>query len=91
MPVLFEKRGTPLPVDRVAGGFFQVETAFGSARLSMARLEGRFGALRLDPTLAALQDDAAAGGRQEDGLLPTRLFRTVYFDRARKQLMLQRR
>lgn len=90
-PVLFEKRGTPLPVERVTGGFFQAETNSGGARLSMAHLEGQVGLLRLAPTLAAVQDDAAAGGRQEDGLLPTRLFRIVYFDRAGKQLLLQRR
>jgi hypothetical protein len=57
----------------------------------MAHLEGQVGLLRIPPTLAAVQDDAAAGGRQEDGLLPTRLFRIVYFDRAGKQLLLQRR
>jgi len=91
VPVLFEKLGTPLAVERVAGGFFQAETNSGSARLSMAHLEGRVGLLRIPSTLAAVQDDSAAGGRQEDGLLPTRLFRIVYFDRAGKQLLLQGR
>ena len=90
-PVLFEKRGTPLPVERVAGGFFQAETNSGNARLPMAHLKGQIGPLRLPATLAAVQDDSAAGGRREDGLLPTRLFRIVYFDRAGKQLLLRGR
>jgi hypothetical protein len=88
VPVLFEKHGTPLPMNRVAGGFFQTETIAGAARLPMAHLEGELGVLRLDATPAAVQDDAAAGGREEDGLLPTRLFRIVYFDRGEKQLLL---
>ena len=90
-PVLFEKRGTQLAVERVVGGFFEAETNSGGARLSMARLEGRIGLLRIPATLSAVQDDAAAGGREEDGLLPTGLFRIVYFDRATKELLLKRR
>lgn len=91
VPVLFERSGTPLPAERVADGYFQAETNAGGARLSMAHLEGQLGRLRFPPTLVAIQDDVAAGGRQEDGLLPTRLFRVVYFDRAEERLLLGRR
>lgn len=80
-PVLFEKRGTRLPVASIPG-YFEAETNSGTARLSMARLEGRIGPLALPAVLAAVQDDEAAGGREEDGLLPTRSFRTLYFDRS---------
>ena len=90
-PVLFEKEGAPLPVERVPGGFFRAETNSGDARLAMARLEGRIGGLRLDPVLAAIQDDRSAGGREEDGLLPTRLFRVVYFDREAGRILVRSR
>jgi hypothetical protein len=90
-PVLFAKDGATLPVERVAGGFFEAETNSGHARLAMARLEGGLGGVRLDPILAAVQRDGLAGGRAEDGLLPTRLFRIVYFDRALSQVLLQSR
>jgi len=80
-PVLFEKRGARLPVASMPG-FFEAETNSGTARLSMARLEGRIGPLAMPEALVALQDDEAAGGREEDGLLPTRSFRSVYFDRS---------
>ena len=86
-PVIFAKRGTPLPVELVPG-FFEAETSSGVARLSMARLEGRVGTLALKAALAAVQDDGAAGGREEDGLIPTRAFRAVYFDRDGGTLLL---
>jgi hypothetical protein len=89
-PLIFEKRGTPLPVDKVPG-FFEAETSSGVARLSMARLEGRVGTLALKAALAAVQDDVAAGGREEDGLIPTRAFRVVYFDRTAGELLLSGR
>jgi hypothetical protein len=89
-PVLFEKGNTPLPLERVPG-HFEAETSSGATRLSMARLEGRVGTLALPATLAAVQEDAAAGRRQEDGLLPTRSFRVVFFDRVQGQLLLDAR
>lgn len=89
-PVLFEKRDTPLPVPRVAHGYFEAETNSGTARLSMAHLEGQVNGIPVPPTLAAVQHESAAGGRGEDGLLPTRLFRVVYFDRAAGRILLRR-
>ena len=86
-PVLFQKRGVPLPAEKVPG-FFQAETSSGAARLPMVRLEGHVGGLALEAALAAVQDDSAAGGREEDGLLPTRSFRVVYFDRAEGRVLL---
>jgi hypothetical protein len=88
-PVLFEKAGVRLPVPRLPG-FFEAATNSGVTQLGLARLEGRIGPLVLPAALAALQDDEAAGGRQEDGLLPTRAFRSVYFDRADRTLSLSR-
>jgi predicted aspartyl protease len=88
-PVLFEKAGARLPVVRVPG-FFDAVTNSGIARLGAARLEGRIGSLALPAVLAAVQHDAAAGGREEDGLLPTRSFRVLYFDRSNGTLLLAR-
>jgi predicted aspartyl protease len=80
-PVLFEKKGKHLPVASIPG-HFEAETNSGTARLSMARLEGRIGPLAMSAVVAAVQDDEVAGAREEDGLLPTRSFRTLYFDRS---------
>jgi hypothetical protein len=88
-PVLFRKPGTSLPAETLPG-FFEAETSSGIARLGMARLEGAVGGVTLKPAVAAVQDDAAAGGRQEDGLLPTRAFRVVYFDRKAGKVLLAR-
>lgn len=89
-PVLFQKKGTLLPSPKRAG-YFEVETNSGAARLAMADLEGRVGTLVIPRVLAAIQDDVAAEGREEDGLLPTRLFSVVYFDRAHGRLLLKGR
>jgi hypothetical protein len=88
-PVLFRRPGSSFPLEPVPG-FFEAETSSGVARLSMARFEGGVGGLALKPTVAAVQDDVAAGGREEDGLLPTRIFRIVYFDRRAGKVMLAR-
>jgi hypothetical protein len=89
-PVLFQRPGAVLPVTWRRDGHFRVRTLTGGARLPMVLLEGRLGQLVLPPTLTAVQDDRAAGGREEDGILPTRLFRIVYFDRAAQRVLLRR-
>jgi hypothetical protein len=89
-PMLFEKPGIALPTRSRSRGNFETQTVSGEARLPIVQLEGRVGGLRIPGTATAVQDDRAAGGREEDGLLPTQLFRMVYFDRAEEQLLLRR-
>lgn len=89
-PVLFRKPGSPLPLEP-APGYFEVKTSSGAGRLPMAWLEGKVGGLAVKAMAAAVQDDAAAGGREEDGLLPTRAFRSVYFDRTEGRLLINAR
>jgi hypothetical protein len=90
LPMLFEKPGTSLPGAERHVDYFEAKTVSGIATLDMVELDGRVGRLRLPSTPAAVQDDTAAGGREEDGLLPTRLFRLVYFDITEQQVLLRR-
>jgi hypothetical protein len=90
VPMLFEKPGTSLPAAERHDDYFETKTVSGIATLDMVELAGRVGRLRLPSTPAAVQDDRAAGGREEDGLLPTRLFRLVYFDITEQQVVLRR-
>jgi hypothetical protein len=51
----------------------------------------RAGAIELGALTAAVAADADAGGRDEDGLLPTRMFASVYFDVAAGEIALEAR
>jgi predicted aspartyl protease len=91
-PVLFEKPGRPLPYRDVRGMRYAAATSAGNADLravSVPTLD--LGSMRLRSFTAAVVADAAAGGREEDGLLPARLFSSVYFDREAGQIVLEPR
>lgn len=91
--VLFERlRGEFREIDG-GGSAALLQTALGTKRTSLRRLSRlRFagGDLRnLD--VVVLQEPAAFADRAEDGLLPTSLFREVFFDRDRGLLVLDPR
>ena len=91
-PVLFERRGRPLPYPDVRGLRYAASTSAGRADLravSVPSLE--LGALRLRGLTAAVVDDVAAGGREEDGLLPARLFASVFLDREAGVMVMEAR
>lgn len=81
--VLFEKTsgdlGAALGTDR---GVMMAHTATGASGLSTREIRGlRLGGGALGRLQALiLRDPAALEGREEDGLLPTSLFREVWFD-----------
>jgi predicted aspartyl protease len=91
-PVLFEKAGRPLRYRDVRGMRYAAATSAGNADLravSVPTLD--LGSMRLRSITAAVVADAAAGGREEDGLLPASLFSSVYFDREAGQIVLEPR
>jgi len=88
--VLFEKlRGEFRTIDG-GGGAALLQTAIGTRRTLMGRLSHlRFaGGDFRDIAVVVLRDPAAFADRAEDGLLPTSLFRELYFDRDRGLLVL---
>ena len=88
-PVLFEKAGRRVAYPDVRGLRYAASTSAGRADLRAVTMPGLdLGTLRLRGLRAAVVDDAAAGGREEDGLLPARLFAAVYFDRAAAEIVL---
>jgi aspartyl protease len=91
-PVLFEKPGHLLPYRDVPGVRYAAATTAGRADLRAVTVPGLdAGPVRLGRFTAAVVADAAAGGRAEDGLLPARLFASVYFDRERGEVALEPR
>ena len=91
-PVLFEKAGRPVPYPDVRGLRYAAATSAGNVDLRAVSVPGlELGLVRLDGFTAAVVADALAGGRQEDGLLPTRLFSSVYFDRGAGEVVLEPR
>jgi len=74
-------RGSLGPADS-KGGAGRVLTEAGSLEAGLARLRSlRVGGTRLrDVPVALISDAAGRGERAEDGLLPTSLFRAVYFN-----------
>jgi hypothetical protein len=91
-PVLFEKPGRALPYREVPGLRYGIATSAGRAALRAVTVPGLdVGTVRLGHVTAAVIADEAAGGRQEDGLLPARLFASVYFDRQAGQIALEAR
>ena len=82
--VIFEDvRGSLGPADS-KGGAGRVLTEAGSLGAGLARLRSlRVGGTRLrDVPVALVSDAAGRESRAEDGLLPTSLFRAVYFNHA---------
>ena len=91
-PVLFEKPGRRVPYPEVRGLRYAASTSAGRADLRAVAVPGlALGSLRLRGLTAAVVEDAAAGGREEDGLLPARLFAAVYFDRQAGEIVLEAR
>lgn len=91
-PVLFEKEGRPLPYESVPGLAFDTSSLVSDSRLRAVSVpDVHAGPIRLGRLRAAVAPDAMAGGREEDGLLPTRMFASVYFDHAAGEVALEAR
>lgn len=82
--ILFDERPEGLAPDSFARGVRLALTEAGGVASRVARLRAlRVGSLRLaDLPVALLPDPAGRELRAEDGLLPTSLFRSVYFNNA---------
>jgi hypothetical protein len=90
-PVLFEK-SVPVPYAAVPGLTYDATTSAGTSRLRAVEIPGlRAGSVPLGRVQAAVVPDGAAGGREEDGLLPTRMFASVYFDLVAREIALEAR
>lgn len=75
--ILFEKPGRPRTANAIAAGSANLVTSAGGGRVASARLwELRIGSLTLRNLTVVLVPDRA--DRQEDGLLPTCLFSSLY-------------
>jgi hypothetical protein len=91
-PIFFEKPGRALPFRSVPGLRYRALTVVGRASLrgvSVPFLD--VGSIRLERLRAAIVADAQAGVRREDGLLPTRLFASVFFDHDAGEVVLEPR
>ena len=80
---LFGRAARMLDDERLGGVWFKVSTVAGSggARGSLARFFQVGNKTFRDLPVVLVYDGAATGERAEDGLLPTTLFRSIYFDR----------
>jgi predicted aspartyl protease len=90
-PVLFERADRPLPFALLPLGF-RARTYAGASDLRAVEMPWLdLGGVKLRGLTAAVVPDGSAGGRREDGLLPTRLFASVFFHRKAGQIVLEPR